>query len=350
MDEALEVTTPVTEVTAVTPPETPAPTEKAPEPKGLDRLKVEKEAPIPGEPTKETPAAKEGEITPPVFKAREKFKTMIFGKDEQQEHDVPAWLKPMLKDAETEKEAIALLERAYGIESVKESRASVARERDEIKQKHATIENTIVDVRKTYQRGDIDGFLQKLAIPQERMLQWALDKVNYSQLPPEQQRALDERTEADRRAYAAEQQTMTLGEQIKEQSRQAKQTLLQSSLSRPDVTQFAQAFDAQAGTPGSFFEQVRATGELAWVQSEGKVDLTPDQAIEQVMKKWAKFLPTAAPAPVTPTAPAVAPAAKVVTPPAPTVIPNVQGRTTSPMKSGPKSIEDLKKLRDQAGA
>lgn len=306
--------------------------------------------PAASEPAQVQDSSTEGEEAPaaPAFKGRDKFKVMVYGTDEQKEHDVPEWLKSTIKDAASEKEVISLLEKAYGLEPVKASRAAVTKERDAIRAEHQKITQTVADVRQTYQRGDIDAFLQKLAIPQERMLQWALDKVNYSQLPTEQQRVLDERTEAQRKAWAAEQQTTTLGQQLQEQTRQAKQVLLQSSLARPDVKSFADSYDARAGKQGAFFEEIRATGELAWLQSQGKIDLTPDQAIEQVMKKWGAFVQPSGQPQVAQTPPSASQASSqggAGTPQSkPAVIPNLQGRASSPMKSGVRSLDDLKKL------
>lgn len=288
-----------------------------------------------------------------AYKPREKFKFLDFGTGEQKEETVPEWLKATMKDEATEKEAIALLEKAYGLEPVKASRAAVAQERDRVKTELGSVQKTIQDVRQTYQRGDIDAFLDKLVIPHERMLQWALDKVNYSQLPPDQQRVLDERTEAQRKAWAAEQQSGMLEQQVHEQTRQAKQVLLQSSFARPDVKSFADSYDARAGKPGAFFEEVRATGELAYIQSQGKNDLTPDQAIELVMKKWSPFISPAQASgnPATP-APGQDPnAARVVNPSQkPGVIPNLQGKAASPMKSGVRSLDDIRKIAAQKNA
>jgi hypothetical protein len=291
-------------------------------------------------------AAAEGDETaPPAYKPREKFKVM------DKEHEVPAWLKSMMKDADTEKQAIELLEKAYGLDSVKEERVSARKERDQFKTELTGIQTAIGEVRAAYQRGDIDMFLDKLQIPQERMLQWALDKVNYSQLPPEQQRVLDERREAQRKAYDAEKRVGTYEQQIHEQARQAKTMLLEAGLARPDVSTFAQAYDSRVGKPGAFKAEVAATGELAWIQSQGKVDLSPEQAIEQVMQKWRPFLGAAPSVPGTQPGPTQVASETGTQPNAtakPSVIPNVQGKSQSPLKSKPRSIADLKKLRDQA--
>jgi hypothetical protein len=283
-----------------------------------------------------------------VFKAREKFKVM------DKEYDVPAWMKGSIKDAETEKQAIELLEKSFGLEHVKTKQVETRKERDHYKGEATRLAAAISDAREVYQKGDIDLFLDKLSIPHERMLQWALDKVKYSELPEDQKRIFDERKEAQRKAWSAEKQLGEQELQIQEQVRSTRQTLLDTALARADVSSFANDFDTRVGRPGAFADEVIARGQLAWIQSKGKVDLTPEQAIEQVMSFAGGTARTATkPAPGTSPAPAAtsqqAPAGGSTTPaPAkkPVVIPNVQGGTQSPMKASPSSIEDLKKIRD----
>lgn len=286
------------------------------------------------------------EAVAPSYKARDKFKVMVFGSDEQKEHDVPDWLKPLMKDAASEKQVMSLLEKAYGLEPVMQSRTQVRQERDKYKQDFGGLQKSINEVRTAYQRGDIDQWLEKMSVPKERMLQWALDKVNYSQLPLEQQRILDERQDAQRRAHSAEQDREGYMSQMQEQARQTKMMLLTAGLARPDVKTFSDEFDAKVGKPGSFYQEVVAAGELAWMQSGGKVDLTPEQAIEQALTKWRTFLPPstqAAPAPVAGQPGVVLPSGERAS-----TLPNISGRTSSPVKAGPKSLDDLRKLKAQS--
>ena len=129
-------------------------------------------------------------------------------------------------------------------------------------------------------------------------------------------------------------------EQAQEQMRQARQYALNSELDRPEVKSMVESFDQRAGKPGSFYREVINRGQLAWFQSQGKVDLTPSQAVEQVIQLYGlkQTQPQAAGASVA--APASAPQQKANT------IPNVgSGKSAAPLKQKPKSIEDLKKMR-----
>ncbi len=294
---------------------------------------------------------KEGDLPPgedetevPKFVPKTKFKVMEFGTDNQVEHEVPDLLKGLMKDEKSQEEVLALLNKAYGLEPVKQARAKAQQERDQVRKELTGVTGSISELRATYQRGDIDQFLDKLQIPHERMLQWALEKVNYSQLPESQQRDITEKRDAQRRAYAAEQAAGTQEQRIFEQERQTRQLMLDHGLTRPDTSAFSQSYDAKVGKPGAFRDEVIAQGELAWVQSGGKTVLTPDQAIEAAMAKWKSFIVPAT------TPPGAAAAATTTTKAAPATIPNVgAGRGSSPVKQQPTSIADLKKLRDNYG-
>lgn len=304
--------------------ETPAPAEGAP---------AETPAPAPTEP----PAEGEEPATPAAFTPREKFKAW------REEHEVPKWIRDIVKDSDTEQKAIQLLEKATGLDLMKPKFEEAKQELGTVRGQHDQLLGYAQDLRTTFQRGDIDLWLQKLAIPEERMLQWALDKVQYSQLPPDQRRVLDERLEAQRKAYQLEQQVGTQEQQVLEQQRATLTLRLDSGLARPEVQTFAEAFNAVAGRPDAFREEVIAAGQLAWNQSQGKTTLTPDQAIQVVLDKYKNFVapkqPEASPGQAAPGPKLVAPTSS-----APSTIPNVQGKAASPMKTQPSSIDDLRKL------
>lgn len=333
------------QVSSSTPSESTPPPAAAPEPAPASTTPGSEASPPPAaEPGVTPPAGAEGEpgadgvVPPKPFAPREKFKAW------REEHEVPKWMRDLVKDPDTETKAIQLLEKATGLDIMKPKFEETKTELATVRGQHSAIQGQIQDLRSTFQRGDIDLWLQKLSIPAERMLQWALDKVQYSQLPPDQQRILDERTEAQRRAYQLEQQQGYYQQQALETQRQTKATVLESGLTRPDVQTFVDAFDAKAGQPGAFRKEVIAHGQTTYALSNGQTDLTPEQAIEAVMSKYKTFFP----APSAQAQPGQAPgnpAQRVVLPAqgAPT-IPNVQGKSTSPLKSQPRSIDDLRKL------
>jgi hypothetical protein len=257
------------------------------------------------------------------------------------EHEIDAFLKDVIKDADTEKKVKELYEKAFGLDVVKPRLTETRKELSEIKTQHTALLGQIDELRQDYARGDLDSFFQKLEVPEEKVLQWCLDKVQYQQLPPEQRQVLDARKSAEQRAWDAEKRAQMLEQQMHERVSSAQGTVLQVALERPDVKTFAEAFDAKVGKPGAFRDAVCDLGEYAHMKSGGKSELTPEQAIQQVMQSYGVFIqaPSAMPAPQAP-APTPAPQAQPQVP----VIPNVGGRAASPTKPKVKSLDDIKKL------
>lgn len=272
------------------------------------------------------------------------------GKWEQTEKDIPKILQSVIKDAESEKEVRDLLTRADGLEIAKAERAQLKTERDGFQSKNAQIGTIIDDLRQTYQRNDIDSWLAKMRIPQERMLQWAIQKAEYLNLPPEQRAAIDARVNAERQAFDVTQQNNNISQVAVQQIQQARQTLLDATLMRPDFSTVASEFDTRAGRQGAFKQAIMDHGELAWNRSQGRVDLTPEQAALEVMKNYGLKMGDPAALKVVPQngaangagAPTAQPAGtkKVIIP----IIPNIQGGSTSPLKAKPKNVAELRKI------
>lgn len=292
------------------------------------------------------PAASEQEPEAPVYKPNYKVNVM------KEEKEIPEILRPLMKDEASEKAVRDIVEKAYGLEWVKPKLEKSRQENAELTQEVTGFRTGIQELRDLYQRGDIDSFLQRMNINPEKMLQWAVDKVRYSQLPPEQKQALDARRAAEQQAYSLERQNRELNDRMYQQAAYAKAVALDSVLARADIKTVSDAFDAQKG-PGKFREMVVRHGELEWYRSQGRTDLTPEQAVEQVIGTLGLRVAQQQPAPAMNATTAVQsqqPAASAQTAPAPKkppVIPNVAGRSKSPTAQKPRSIDDLKKMAKQ---
>lgn len=280
--------------------------------------------------------------TPAPYTPNYKFKVI------DKEHEFDQFLHGAIKDVETEKKVRELYEKAYGLDIVKpkfqETREKLKGISSELQEYQTAVQN----LREHYTRGDLDSFFAQMNIPQEKILQWVLDKAQYSELPPEQKRILDEKKNAEQRAYSLEKEKGQYEQQMMQQAVEAKSYQLQVELERPDIASFAATFEAKVGKPGAFREEVIKWGEAAWNASQGKVNLTPGQAVQEVLAHYKHFLQTAPEQP----APVVQPQA-VPTPtvePKPKTLPNVNGRATSPMKSKPKSLDELRqKYKEMSG-
>jgi hypothetical protein len=293
-------------------------------------------APAPETATPEGAAPAEGGEggEPAPYEPNFKFKVM------EQEHEIDEMFRSLVKDADTEKKIRELHEKAYGLDTVKGRLEKVREEHTSTKQKLSQYEEAVSDLRELYQSRDFDTFFGKLNIPQEAILQWVAEKVNYNNLPPEQKALYDDALKARRDAYEARKQSREMSGKVDERSLEARRVLMTTALEKPDVKTFAAAFNAKVGKPDAFWNEVCKVGIQAHEQDG--IDLPPEEAIKRVMDAYKPFFGEAAPA----GNPAAANQPKVVQPnPAPT-IPNVQGSAgRSPVgKKKPTSIEDLKKL------
>ena len=277
----------------------------------------------------ETPEAPEA----PAYQANYKLKVM------DQEKEIPEKFRELIKDAESEKEVRELFEKAYGLEYAKPKHEALQQTFAKVQSEHNYLLGSVQELRECYNRGDLDTFFQKLNIPKERVLQYALDKVNYEQLPAEQKQLLDARRNAELQNSALQRQNQYMQQQLQQQTVQARQYALDSELVGPEVKSMVEAFDQRFGKPGAFRNEVINRGQLAWFQSQGKVDLTPRQAIQEVIRLYGLDQQQQ------PAAATVAPQESGGARPRVSTIPNVgSGRSASPLKQKPRSIEDLKKI------
>lgn len=324
-------TQPVMETTPTPAPESASP---APETPPAPRTTIPK-TPSPA------PEAVSTEPALPVYNPNYKFKVM------DKEHEISESFRSIIKDSDSEKLVRELHEKAYGLDVVKPRFNELREKYRNVETEAKNYKDGIGELREHYTRGDFDSFFQKLNIPQEKVLQWVLDKAHYNELPPEQRQILDAKKSAEQQTHSLQKEKAQLQSQYEDAVVQAKAQNLQVALEKGDVRSFSEAFDARAGKPGSFLEEVIQRGELAWYSSRGKVELTPEQAINEVMSRYAGLVQQKSQqAPVIPVqgAQGVTPAAapqQVKTP----TIPNVGGRQSSSVsKSKPRSLDDLKAL------
>jgi hypothetical protein len=285
----------------------------------------------------------------PVYVPNFKYKVL------DKEHEIPEAFRGIIKDPDTEKMVKELHEKATGLDIVKPKLKEVRQERDQLASENYAIKREVQELRTMYQKDDLDGFFGKLKIPEEKILQWLAGKIRMKQqlagMSPEQ-RAMFERTQSDsQRAQELEARLQAMQAEANESRSTAMDLQLQTALSKPEVKTFAEAFDARKGA-GSFMNEVIDYGE--WKSMQSGKDISPEQAIQEVMARYGTFLtpaqqaaaPQGQPAAPVEAAPAAQPAPQRQAPP---VIPAVTGRSNTPVKNKPKSIEDLKKLGQSFG-
>ena len=286
---------------------------------------------VPG--AKETPPPVAGAVVPAAdaaFKPDFKVKVM------EQEREIPKFLQPLMKDAASSKEVKELVEKAYGLEYVKPKLEEARSQLQTVSNEYGQMQAQVRQAAALYQRGDMEGFFRQLQVSPEKVLQWVADKVEFSKLPADQQQLISARQQAEDRANLAEQQANAHRQQAEQNLTAQVQMTLDSELAKPEVAAIAKAYDDRLGKPGSFKAEVNRRGDYAW-STTNKV-LPPAQVVAELL---AVVGPQTAPPAASPPAPAVAPAAAAPATKVPT-IPNISGRSVSPVGTQVRSIADLK--------
>lgn len=269
-------------------------------------------------------------------------------KANNKEHEIPEMLRGLIKSEKEEKYLKDIYQKAYGIEPIKERMNAIRGEYQQLQQTHHSVMEQIGEARTAYQRGDMDTVFDTLKISPEKVLQWAVEKVQLSQMPPEQRQAIEAKRMAEQRAYQLEKQSSYSEQQAMEQQSQYLGQMLELVLERPDFHAVAQAYDSRKATQGAFRELVIKVGQSEHALT-GKV-LSPLEAAQKAME-WIGEMPKPA-QPAAPAAPApTATATQATNIKKPNTLPNLANAGarsgSAPAKSKMKSLDDIKKVYDQ---
>lgn len=298
-----------------------------------------------GEPRPKTGVAPGTEPPPAAPSYQPNYKFKAHGK----EHEIPELLRGVMKDKDTEKYVHDLFEKAYGLGPIKQRFQETREELQSVKQELGGVMEQVTEARTAYQRNDIDSMLDIFQIPHEKMLQWAVEKVQLSQMPPEQRNALEGKRELERKLHEQEKSyRSTSQEQMQVQQEHLRQ-MLELTLERPDFTAAAQAYDTRKGKEGAFKDLVIQVGKSEWALNQKH--LTPLEAAQKALELLGGI--PAAPEKAAATPPAQAtPAAPAQT--AKKTLPNLTGAgakaSSAPAKAPMKSLDDLKRRYDEIAA
>lgn len=293
--------------------------------------------PVPGAPAQKPavlpqnglPLAPAGAFTP-------NYKVKVM----EQDRDIPEILRPLMKDEASAKAVKEIMEKAYGLDYVKPKLEETRAQLTEVSGVNQKVFSQIKEAQQLFQANDIDGWLRKLQVPEERILQWVADKLEYSKLPPEQRAILDARRSAETRAMQAEQQAGYFQQQHEQTLNTQVQMGLDSVLARPDVDVVAKAYDTRMGKPGAFKAELNRRGDYYWKITNKTTP--PEQLAQELIQILGPMAPAAqAPALPNPQVPVAAPAPAAQAPRTP-VIPNISGRSSSALPPTVKSIADIK--------
>lgn len=285
-----------------------------------------------------TPATPE----PPAFAANFKYKA--FGK----EKEIDEFLRPLIKDADSEKKVKDILTRAEAFDDLKARNEGTRNQFQTLLQDHQALDKDVSRVMKFRNNKDYDNFFRELRIPDNEIFDWVQRKIDVMNLPPEQRQAMEQQAELRSRNLQHEEQQNSYKSQVEQQAVTMRQMQLDMALNKPDISRTASAWDSKTGEEGSFRDLV-ITEASQYELATGK-DMTVDEAVQSVLKKFGKMVAESQtpsqPAPVAPEQAAQAtPQFQAPAPQAPQakpVIPVVAAGPQSPVKKQFKSLEEIR--------
>lgn len=246
------------------------------------------------------------------------------------ELEIDDLFKPVIKDQNTEKKVKELYEKSLAMDHFKTKFSSLE---EEVKQKYRPLESALQEAASAYKSKDFDAFFSMLKIPEKDILNWVAEKIKYEDLPEDQKRAYDESRQARAQASQLERQNQLLVSQFQAQAVQARSFELDQVLAKNEVKDAADIWDSVYG-PGSFKQEVIKHGKVEF--SLNNIDLLPQQAVDATIARMKPVLDRLRSAPQSQSVDA--------TQSKPRVIPNLQGKGSSPAKPVIKSLDDIKKL------
>ena len=334
--------------------------EEAPAEEGSEEQTEEDDASPGDDESEEGEKTEEGEEEQPAFKPNVKFKAGVYNKEtkalEQKEYEIDKRFHSLMKDPESEKVVRELHEKAYGLESIKDRFAETRNFAQSVVAENTEIKKSIDGLRDIYQGAvksgnyhKLDKFFDKLQIPQDVVLSYALAKVQLNEMDPAQRNAIMGQLDAENRAEEAAQMRADTDAEYARIAQENKQIQLDFTLARPEIAALVAEFDSRMNKPGAFRTAVEQAGQLAWHQSKGRIDLTAEQAISVVIKNYnlttSPMVPPAKTA--VPNQPGAGGANRPVVKRTAGTIPNVQGRNASPLQTKPMNMDQLLKYRKE---
>ena len=292
---------------------------------------------------KKQAAGKEAPVIP-AYAPNYKYKAAM------QEKELDAFWHPLIKDADSEKKVKDIFTKVDAFDYMKDKSDKRDKEYESLKTDFETQARIVQKVMTAKQGGDLDSVFRQIGLNDHDVIQWVAKKIDYleslKQMSPEQRMQIEAQQKAVYQNEEYQDQITQMKHQMQVQATQARLLQLDMTLSKPEISSAATFWDEKIGYQGAFRDAVIEEAQKYWHQTYQQtgtgVDLTPDQATERVLKKYANFLNIQG-SPQATTAQGTQ--GQITTPQASEkpVIPVIQGSSKTPIKKQIRSIEDIKK-------
>lgn len=288
----------------------------------------------------------------PVVPATAQFTPNFKYKAALQEKELDPFFRDLIKDPESEKKVKDVFTRADAFEYIKDKYAKQEQDLTSVKNDYNNQTQRVSKVVSAVQKGDFESVFRNLQMNEHQVIQWAAKRVEYLQmvngLPPAQRAEVERQQQAITQNQEYQEQFQSVQQQLQETKSHARTMHLDMALNKPDVGNAAKFWDEKAGYDGAFRDMVIEEAQREFHTKQ--IDLTPEQAIASVMKKFGKFIDVQSP--MAPQMPGTlqnqmqAPQMPGQKP----VIPAAQGSSKVPIRKQVRSLDDLKKLSKEMEA
>ena len=212
-------------------------------------------------------------------------------KANNQEHEFDEWIRPIVKDAETESQVRELYSRARGLENVKghlqrEMDRSSKLEQEIISYKQeADLARQGVEGLKKLAKDDFASFAHLTGLDDQTILGYANARLDYKEKPDYERRQIDQDMERRSQSYQSNVEVENLRRQNHQLMQQQHQSRLVEAMSNPEIGEFQKVFDERMGE-GAFRQHVNNYGSSQYRATQQYVE--PQVAVQHV---YAQFKP-----------------------------------------------------------
>jgi hypothetical protein len=271
----------------------------------------------------------------PQYTPNYSFKVM----DKNLEFD--EFLRASITSEDHEKKLRELYEKSYGLDYVKPKYEKI---KEEYQNLNNTWQKVVSDMNKLgghLKQGDYGSVFSSLGLTDEQVMQYAVERLSYYELPPEKRQAMDEQSRRNRQLVEAMQENAKLKQDYASFEGQKLMESVQATVQKLGASTAIQAINERAGYDGAFYDLLK--NHALGMFERTKRDPSPEEAISSFLKLYGLESGQSQ----SPSQVGQVQAAQQATGARPATIPVLKGAGVSPVKPTVRSIDDLKKIRDQ---
>lgn len=217
----------------------------------------------------------------PKFQPNYKFKVY----DQEKEFD--DWIKPLVNE-ENEAKIREVMEKAHGIDFIKEKLNNTRQEAATIQMEHQNLVQGIQQLQSAIKSNSVHDIKNVLGISNQDIKNWAVEVLRYEEMNPQDRQIYDNSFKYRQEAELYKTQSQTLADQMSEiKSKQLLYEVKNTITSDPSKSEFVQQLNERLkpiyGEDG-FIREVGMVGSTFFRQNGFELDAS--QAVDFVLKKF----------------------------------------------------------------